>query len=137
MVALIFISLFFIFIAVIIWAISEGEITSAPLVLWFAATVMLFVVAMTNTDPENTPVIKADVPEEYWDGDMQHLEVYKRTPDSIYLRFRTEAYNQLNDSDYQLICTRDSVIIWDGPRRVGSVPYSKMGVEGIILDDNR
>ena|SRR5687768_8267181 len=98
MFALLIISIICLFAAFIVWIFSEGEYNTMPIILWIIATVgfMVIISQEVNFDKKT---INADVPEEYWNGDIKHLEVYRRTPDSIYLRFKAEAYNKSSGED--------------------------------------
>lgn len=73
---------------------SEGEFDTLSYTLWAVGTILLIVIAANTVPVKDSPNIKADIPEEYWNGDIKHLEVYKRTQDSVFLRFRDTAYNK-------------------------------------------
>jgi len=80
-------------LAAILWAASEGEFTTFPATVWIIVTLVLIVMVGRLIPKDDRDPINADVHEEYWNGDIKNLEVYKRTKDSVYLRFKEGAYN--------------------------------------------
>lgn len=83
-------------IAFLVFVLSDGEFVGISITIWAIATIMLIIIVV-NLSPKRIgeePAPVANVPEEYWNGDIKNLEVYKRTKDTVFLRFKDSAYNK-------------------------------------------
>lgn len=93
MFALFIVGICCIIIAFLVWLVSDGDLNQFCQTLSILGTICVLIVA-TNAIIDEPNGIKVDVPEEYWNGDVNSLEVYRRTEDSVFIRFKDSAYNK-------------------------------------------
>lgn len=60
----------------------------------------------------------------------KELDIIKETQQSTY------NLEERNNQEYQVMLDRDSIIIWDNQRWVGSIPYSDSKFDSLIFKDN-